>query len=56
MRQPTKESALKRALRTPQFRMRVVRDRTQYQRHPKHRQRDLSLRMGVFYADDQQMV
>jgi hypothetical protein len=42
MRHPTRESALKRNLRTPQFHMRVVRDRTQYQRHPKHQQRATS--------------
>jgi hypothetical protein len=38
MRKPTQESALKRALRTPQYRMRVCRDRTKYQRHEKHKQ------------------
>lgn len=47
MRKPTQESALKRLLRTPQFRMKVCRDKTKYQRHAKHRNANPSM-VGSF--------
>lgn len=35
-RQPTAESAVKRQLRTEQYRMRVVKSKVAYRRKPKH--------------------
>lgn len=37
--QPTAESAVKRDLRTPKYRMRVVESKATYQRQPKHKNR-----------------
>lgn len=37
MAQPTKESDVKREVRTPKYRMRVERDRTKYTRKSKHK-------------------
>lgn len=37
MATPTQESAIKRLVRTPQYRMRVVRDKTKFARKDKHK-------------------
>jgi stalled ribosome alternative rescue factor ArfA len=38
MAQPTRESAIKRIVRTPLYRMRVERDKTKFVRKEKHKQ------------------
>lgn len=37
MATPTQESAIKRMVRTPQYRMRVERDKTKFSRKDKHK-------------------
>lgn len=48
MARPTQESALKRMVRTPQYRMRVERDKTKYTRQSKHKKRPAD--SWVFYC------
>jgi hypothetical protein len=38
MAKPTQESAIKRMVRTPQYKMRVERDKTKFYRKEKHKQ------------------
>jgi hypothetical protein len=42
MAQPTNESAIKRIVRTPQYKMQVVRDKTKFYRKDKHKKKPVN--------------